>query len=368
LINLWRKCVVFGVLAWLACLTPCPVDAAAPDPVRFGVAIELGDVRSAETWLDEGLPPDFMADRIGSGLMIAAWEGNIEMMELFLSRGANINLVNAHDEQALQLAAWRGKLDAVNWLLEHGASVSRTGNKWSALHYATFAGQKEIVQLLLRRGAEVNARAPNKSSVLMMAAREGHEDLARLLLEAGADLKAANDWGDSALTWAMRYNNLSIAKLVSNPEEFTLAAKAPPGTYGKPIRSVSSPSEIEIILRQIRLAEAAGRPVGHLRKALFDAVARFKKESQTITAKGKPGRNKRPKALLITAKRQGAGERAVLVYDQRQEKAQEKKSISEVSAILEQISQARAAGRPVDDLRKALFEAVASFKKEDGAK
>jgi len=31
--------------------------ADLPDPVRFGIAVESGDVRAVQAWLDEGLPP-----------------------------------------------------------------------------------------------------------------------------------------------------------------------------------------------------------------------------------------------------------------------------------------------------------------------
>jgi hypothetical protein len=77
-----------------------------PDPIRFSIVIELGDVAAAREWLDAGLPPDFEGNVIGTGLMIGAWEGNIPMMELFVSRGADINKANASGEQALLLTAW----------------------------------------------------------------------------------------------------------------------------------------------------------------------------------------------------------------------------------------------------------------------
>ena len=57
-----------------------------PSPTAFSVSMELGDMREAAAWLDAGLPPDFMGSRIGSGLMIGAWEGNIDLMRLFISR------------------------------------------------------------------------------------------------------------------------------------------------------------------------------------------------------------------------------------------------------------------------------------------
>jgi hypothetical protein len=128
---------------------------ALPDPVAFGIAIERGDVKRARAWLDEGLPPDFLGDRIGTGLMIAAWEGNIEMMELFVSRGANVNGTNQNGEQALLFAAWRGHLEATRWLLDHDARLNRPGLQWSALHYAVFAGHEQVAQFLIERGANI---------------------------------------------------------------------------------------------------------------------------------------------------------------------------------------------------------------------
>ena len=302
-------------------LVTSPAAAGPPDPVRFGVAVEQGDLLTVGKWLEEGLDPDYPADRIGSGLMIAAWEGNLAMLELFQKHGARIDLSNRYDEQALQLAAWKGHLEAVKWLLVHGASVNRRGSRWSALHYAAFADREDVLRLLIERGGDLNARSPNGSTPLMMTARQGHEPIAKLLLEAGADPALTNDSGESALVWAMRHGHFRIAQRVSTPSEFSAAAKAAPETFGEPVRAQAAPPEIEEILRQLRLAEAAGRPLDDLRKKLFDAIARFKQDSQVVTLDKKPAGKKsiqpgKPKALVITARRaRGQGrERAELVY------------------------------------------------------
>ena len=93
-----------------------PVRAAGlPDAARFSNAIEQGDIAQAREWLDNGLPPDFEGKAIGTGIMIGAWEGNIAMMDLFVSRGADINKANSLGEQALQHAAWRGHLPVVRF-------------------------------------------------------------------------------------------------------------------------------------------------------------------------------------------------------------------------------------------------------------
>lgn len=222
--------------------------AALPTPVAFVNTLELGDLEQATAWLDAGLPPDFMGSRIGSGLMIGAWEGNVEMMRLFISRGANINRMNGNGETALTLAAWRGHLDAVKWLVVRGARINAPARQWSALHYAVFAGHRPVVDYLLEQGADINALSTNGSSVLMMAIYEGREELARLLLEKGAERDFKNDWGDDALEWAMRFNQLGIARMITNPEEFNIVMSQPREAWGEPQRSLRMSKELEELM------------------------------------------------------------------------------------------------------------------------
>jgi hypothetical protein len=95
-----------------SCLLVGPVwDAPAPDPITFGYAVERGDLRTVKRWLDDGLNPEYQAAQIGTGLMVAAWYGNIEMMALFVERGADA-AQQPQRRAALQLAAWGGHLDA----------------------------------------------------------------------------------------------------------------------------------------------------------------------------------------------------------------------------------------------------------------
>jgi len=224
-------------------------EEAGPDPVRFSVIMELGDVRQAEKWLDAGMPPDFMGSRIGTGLMFGAWEGKQDVMRLFVERGADINKLNANGESAIALAAWRGNLEAVKWLLERGAQINAPKKKWSALHYAVFAGHTEVADFLIEQGADINAQSTNNSSVLMMAVYEGHKDLARKLIEKGADRTVKNDWGDGALEWAMRQDRLELARMVSIPEEFNIAVSQPKEKWGEPIiRSMRTSKELEELL------------------------------------------------------------------------------------------------------------------------
>ncbi len=242
------------MIIWIGAMLPLQAavwsssDTSLPTPTAFATQMELGDLAQADAWLAAGLSPDFMGSRIGSGLMIGAWEGNLPLMRLFLERGADINRVNANGESALALAAWRGQTAAVNWLLEQGAQINTGPRRWSALHYAVFAGHETLANDLLARGADVNAISPNGSSVLMMAVYEGREGLARTLIEKGADRRLKNDWNDGALEWAMRANRLNIARMVSNPEEFNIAVSQPKASWGEAPRSLFMSKALEDLL------------------------------------------------------------------------------------------------------------------------
>lgn len=241
----------------LACSAGSAETAKLPDPLSFAVSMEVGDIGQAKEWLDAGLDPNFMGSRIGSGLMIGAWEGKVELMQLFLARGADINRSNANGETALALAAWKGRQDVVKWLLGHGARINAGQRSWSALHYAVFAGHKELSNYLIDHGADINALSTNGSSVLMMAIYEGQEDLARRLIEKGAKRTPKNDWGEGALEWAMRFDRLKLARLIAeSPEEFNVAASEPKEKWGEAKKSLKMSAELEQLLRMREIMEA----------------------------------------------------------------------------------------------------------------
>lgn len=256
----WRRRLWQGALCgFLLGGSVAPVWAVElPSPVYFANQMEMGNLDQARAWLDGGLPVDFEGSRIGTGLMIAAWEGNIPLMELFVSRGANVNASNSRGEQALLMAAWNGKLEAVQWLVAHGAQPNRPGLQWHALHYAAFNGHQAVVDWLLAQGADINARSPNGSSALMLAIYEGKVDLAQHLLHNGANPQIRNDRNDSALEWAMRYNHTDIARQLVSAEAFAEVASRPKADWGEGRHSEPPPPEIARLLKMREQLVARG--------------------------------------------------------------------------------------------------------------
>ncbi|MDR0737309.1 MAG: ankyrin repeat domain-containing protein [Zoogloeaceae bacterium] len=274
-------------------------DFTPPEPMYFGVTVELGDLRQAQAWLDRGLSPDYQADRLGSGLMIAAWEGNLPMLELFYRHGANVNLENSAGEQALLLAVWKHRRAAIDWLLAHGATLNRPPGQWSALHYAAFSGRADLVAELLERGADIDARSPGGATPLMMAIYSGKPDVARLLIERGANSKVRNDRGEGAMEWAMRYNQLAIARRIGDADAFVAAANQPKENWGRDTRSTTAPADLDMLLKARRHLIARGLSAEDIDRNIAALRARYARQERAAAASPPEGGS----ALEITARR-----------------------------------------------------------------
>lgn len=342
------------------CTLPLDAYAELPDPTKFSVTLELGDVKQAQRWLDEGLDPNFEGHLIGTGLMIGAWEGNIPLMELFLARGADIHRTNRFGETALMLAAWKNRAEAMQWLLARGAQPNRPDREWSALHYATFAGNAPLVESLLAAGANPNARSTNGSTVIMMAAREGHADLAKRLLEAGANPSIQNDFNEDAVAWAMRQQNFDIAKTFTGAENFAEQSRQAADARKTVVRSIPTSDRVDELLRIARLAESRGQ-----RK---DAAAIYRRAFAALKAEQAPkkvGAGKMAsgtpaneiKGLVIRAKRDQPDQQALSIT-RAEEKKPEPENTTPVERLLEQARQAERTGNRAEALR--LFRAASA--------
>ncbi len=98
-------------------------------------------------------------------------------------------------------AADAGDKGAIERHLANGAAVNSLGGKFGStpLQRAALAGRTEAVELLIRRGADVNAVDRARSTPLHAAAFLGHEKTVHVLVQNGADLNAANARGETPL-------------------------------------------------------------------------------------------------------------------------------------------------------------------------
>lgn len=121
-------------------------------------------------------------------LMIASLLGLTNVVEEFLSEGADVNAQSGGHGSALYAASEGGHSQIVPMLLDKGAKVNAQGGRYNnALQAASSGGHDRVVRMLLDEGADVNARGGRKCDYALQAAiRGGHDRIVAMLLVQGA--------------------------------------------------------------------------------------------------------------------------------------------------------------------------------------
>lgn len=106
-----------------------------------------------------------------------------------------------------------GNTYRVKEYINAGIDVNRSGITDSPLYIAASFGYTQIVELLIKAGADVNSfRIITWTTPLIAASKNGHLNIVELLVKAGADINAINFSGQSALLYAIDREHKKIAE------------------------------------------------------------------------------------------------------------------------------------------------------------
>ncbi|MHC4540614.1 MAG: ankyrin repeat domain-containing protein, partial [Planctomycetota bacterium] len=145
--------------------------------------------------------------------------GDIDLVRSLLDNGIAVDSPQGTGKTALQRSAMNGHKELVKLLLDRGAGMN-TQTGWpggTPLHLAAEKGHREIVELLIHKGADVNAKRegyPRGDTPLHSATRAGHKNVVALLIANGANVGAKNDDGRSPIDVAMRGRRRDIRELL----------------------------------------------------------------------------------------------------------------------------------------------------------
>ncbi len=84
------------------------------------------------------------------------------------------------------------------------------------MHWSAFYGHNAVVDLLLSRGAQINATNMGRDTALHLASAHGHKDVVHMLLKNNADINAVNEHGNTPLHYACFWGYQQIAEELMN--------------------------------------------------------------------------------------------------------------------------------------------------------
>lgn len=144
--------------------------------------------------------------------------GDLESLKKIVSHDSvSVSSYSPDGFTALALASYLGQKEAVDYLIQKGADVNalaRNETGFTALTGAVTQNQNEIAKVLVKNGARVNHHYEGGFTPLMHAAYNENVDLVSFLLQNGADPTAKNGEGKSPLTFALEKNNPEIIGLL----------------------------------------------------------------------------------------------------------------------------------------------------------
>ncbi|MEE2521123.1 ankyrin repeat domain-containing protein [Pseudarthrobacter sp. J75] len=106
-------------------------------------------------------------------LFEGARAGDAALLGRYLEAGAPANLTNAAGDSLLMLAAYHGHADTVQLLLGHGADANAVNDRGQTpLAGAAFKGYADVARVLLEAGADPEAGTPSARAAAEMFARK----------------------------------------------------------------------------------------------------------------------------------------------------------------------------------------------------
>jgi len=218
-------------------LTPMDVNAVTDDVrdqqqhVFKGTALHIaasrGDEPLVELLLAHQANPNSTNNAGDTPLHIAAQLGDPKTAELLLANKATVDLINNNGETPLDLSAKLGLTSTTGALLAHGANVNarnpvdRGWKGWTPLLYAVAARQKEAADLLLKNGANPNAKIESANgswikgcTPLIMAAWQNEPEIVATLLDSKADPNLKDDARLTPARAGMRASDTSGGKRI----------------------------------------------------------------------------------------------------------------------------------------------------------
>ncbi len=188
-------------------------------------AVRCGHQKVVQALLAKGADPNQGSN---PPLTIAASKGDRGMLEILVAHGADVRGGNngwtplhaaasgtpqkfenvlVVQGNVVPLEKDRGKdyLECAKILVDKGADVSATAqsNLATPLHQAAGAALTPVAELLLSRGAEVNARDKSGATPLHKAVTSGNKSIVEFLISKGADVNAKDEFDATPLHWVV---------------------------------------------------------------------------------------------------------------------------------------------------------------------
>lgn len=157
------------------------------------------------------------AKELGLELINAVSSNDFEKTNSLLERGADVNVINANGVSPLSVACFRENIEIGQLLINYGANVNEETNNCSLMQIGCWNNNFKVVEMLINNKAIINSSDNNLyATPLYNACFKKNFDIAEFLIKNGADIYLKNNGGDSLLHIACLNQEFEIVKFLVN--------------------------------------------------------------------------------------------------------------------------------------------------------
>ena len=179
------------------------------------VATRQVDLEGIQKSLERGASPNSRNRDGKTALFMGIEKNQIAIVRMMLAAGPDVILASLEKVTPLIAAAYAGNSEIIGLLLDKGAKLEEQDRLHkSALIYAAGMGHTSVVEQLLKADALINAAYADGLTPLMWAAGQGHTETVKLLLAKGAQKQLKDDRGLSAADMAKDAGHKNIEELL----------------------------------------------------------------------------------------------------------------------------------------------------------
>lgn len=189
----------------------------SPDEQGFFDAAKKGDVSVLGLFSEANAYINLKDETRKTPVYYAAANGQEKAVKFLLLCGADINARDESLKSPLMAAIEAKSYKTAKLLIDVNASVKVSDeNGYTPLHYAVMNGQKEIVSAIANKFCDIDATDNEGNTPLFYSVGKG-KDIMNILLQSGADINGVNSDGKTALHKAVEDNDLeSVSFLTDN--------------------------------------------------------------------------------------------------------------------------------------------------------
>jgi ankyrin repeat protein len=202
----------------LLALPDCDSNLLICTVPALSMAAGLGDVRSVRHLLAAGADVAAVSGLTGrTALHAAASAGSSGVCAALLQAGADLASLDSHDCTPLLLAAVGSHSQVVQFLLRRGADPTICdADGAGVLSWCSRNNLGSCVRILLRHehGVDVDSQDTFQDTPLHRAAEMGHAAVAQMLIDAGAEIDVAGSDGDTPLIRATKSGRLDCVRVL----------------------------------------------------------------------------------------------------------------------------------------------------------